>query len=1156
MRTKHILTALALPALFAACTADEFETVNQNTGLQEERAKVAENFTLLTSGIQTRYAVEGGAGISFNFEKGDQIGAAIIDQYDPTAEKPEDFTVIYSLAGNNPFEFQGNDEWKSNTQLGIGHYLFVYPYNVSDNNRAAVAYELPVIQELGEGAEGLNAAIEKGNKAVAAAVLHEGEESVDISLKNLFTYPKLTINFDNGEDVTTVSQIVLKADNEKSTFTVKGGFDHKVVSALFNLDEEKGDATFDGRDFYKQDETTKKYSIDWNLVNTEDFLLQEGSAGAGYNPFKEGRTSDYIIVKFPEGTKVKPAANTDNKYVEARIMMPSIEEFKDNDDEHNYTLYVYTDNGVYSTAFEPSSFSFSDRTDKDKIAAALARSASNGLTLRALNTTDNKKGDAGTIVTTLADWNDLVDRFGDTEQNQKIIIVGDDFAFDGAENIEWPETCTFTITTDVKVEGDVEMKNVNVDGTINVEKGATLTVNNTLSAEKKVTFGEDENAETVNVNTVIKNEGTVVIAAEYDKAAFDKDKKTKDAYVGVSAVENKGTLTVNKEAKAKFKLTNIRGAVVDNNGEVTVENDETYNDAKDENEAGNNGTINNYGALRTGNFTNVAPEIENEGKENEVIKNMPVINNAKGARMVAEGNFTNNATLVNEGTLACLNTTTGTITNARTLDSKKGAVTYITDNNGKVIVYEAKPLTVTINGTKGIVEYETSAKSEDFKESLVNQVIASGDLTIDGTIDMLIFKGDATLTLAKASATSKTGGVINGLTIEEGNVVLASNVTVSTLIIKEEGSLNVPSNITMTYNGEDATNFNNEGLILVGGTFSATNVDVTEGGDVQNNGGTIDWADTPAEEAEKNHTAAMKKMVQAQILYSNRTDWASVYTAITNGSWSGGNTGTAVDKTWEDLLADAVKYYNAWKGTAYSDDQYLTNVYRAATGGAKAIAEAYEKASKENVKAAFNKVYPDNTWITKAGNGDSDYGTFIRNSDEETVTAQDIKTESNGVLANFFAQNAVKINKNEVDVSTNTDAVEKAVENQSIWLTMQSLGENGKNVELAYIPEYSYICVYEGADEYDVIAGLKKLAADLRSSTGTKLDKVLDSYTSLKAVREAISQIKDAVDGNLDGLTSYDKQLATRSDLDDYSNTVWNWKFTDGQISTLNDKVK
>lgn len=1170
MRTKHILTALALPALFAACTADEFETVNQNAGLQEERAKVAENFTLLTSGIQTRYAVEGGAGISFNFEKGDQIGAAIIDQYDPYAEKPEDFEVIYSLAGNNPFEFQGNDEWKSNTQLGIGHYLFVYPYNVSDNNRAAVAYELPVIQELGEGAEGLNAAIEKGNKAVAAAVLHEGEESVDISLKNLFTYPKLTINFDNGEDVTTVSQIVLKANKTEDAFIVKGGFNHKVLSAMFNPDEEAtgGDATLNGvnedkeddeKFYYKKDGATKP-SMDWDKVGTYDFLIDDEDNNAEpYNPFDEGRTSDYIIVKFPEGTAVKPAANTDNKYVEARIMMPSIADLTKL--ENKYTLYVYTDNGVYHVDFDKEAFSFSDRTDRDKIKAALARSASNGLTLKAL-TSENKGEDAGTIVTTLADWNDLVDRFGDTKQNQKIIIVGDDFAFDGAKDIEWPETCTFTIDTDVTVKGNVEMKNVNVNGTINVEKGATLTVNNTLSAEEEVEFGEG--AETVEVETKIVNEGTVVIAAEYDKAAFDADKKTKNAYTGISSIENKGDLVVNKEAKAEFALTNVQKAVVTNNGEVKLSNDTQYDDVKDKNEQGNNGTINNNGTLRTGNFTNVKPEIEDEGTEDEVIKNMPVINNAKGARMVAEGNFTNNATLVNEGTLACLNTTTGTITNGRTLDSKKGAVTYITNNNGKVVVYEAKPLTVTINGVKdgqstgaGIVEYETSAKSEDFKESLVNYVIASGDLTIaDGTISMLTFKGDAALTLAKPAGTSTKEGKINGLTIEEGNVVLASDVTVGTLEIAEKGSLNVPGNITMTYTG-DAENYNNEGLILVGGTFSATNVDAAEGGAVQNNGGEISWAKTDAEEAKEKHDAAMRRMVQAQIL-ANTVGWTGengVYYKIGNGDWNGtSETHETIGKTWKELLDDAVKLYNAWKGASLDADTYLAEVYRAESDGAKAIAEVYEEASKKSVKAAFNDVYPDNTWITKAGNGYAEYGTFVRSSDEETVEAKDIVTDKGTSVAAKFAENAKKIEKEEVDVSTNDNAIEKAVENQSIWLTMQSLGENGENVELSYIPEYSYICVYEGADEYDVVAGLKKLAADLENPSG--LDKVTNNYTTLKAIREAVSQIKDAVDGNLEDLTSYEKQLATRSGLDKYNDTVWNWKFTDGQISTLNEKVK
>ena len=81
MRTKHILTAMVLPALFAACTADDFETVNV---AGDSQRPMLSGVTLTTvDGADTRYAVEeGAAGLKFNYENGDQIGAAIIDQLD------------------------------------------------------------------------------------------------------------------------------------------------------------------------------------------------------------------------------------------------------------------------------------------------------------------------------------------------------------------------------------------------------------------------------------------------------------------------------------------------------------------------------------------------------------------------------------------------------------------------------------------------------------------------------------------------------------------------------------------------------------------------------------------------------------------------------------------------------------------------------------------------------------------------------------------------------------------------------------------------------------------------------------------------------------------------------------------------------------------
>lgn len=1155
MRTKHILTALALPALFAACTADEFETANQNAGLQEERAKVAENFTLLTSGIQTRYAVEGGAGISFNFEKGDQIGAAIIDQYNPDADKPEDFEVIYSLAGNNPFEFQGNDEWKSNTQLGIGHYLFVYPYNVSDNNRAAVAYELPVIQELGEGAEGLNAAIEKGNKAVAAAVLHEGEESVDISLKNLFTYPKLTINFDNGENVTTVSQIVLKANNPKDAFIVKGGFNHKVLAAMFDPNEDN-ESLLKSDYYYTKKGATEK-SMDWDKVGTYDFLIDESGDGSAYIPFKEGRTSDYIIVKFPEGTKVQPATNTNNKYVEARIMMPSIADLTGLDEE--YTLYVYTNNGVYSVYFNEDAFSFSDKTDTEKIETALARNASNGLTLKALTAAD-KKGDAGTIVTTLADWNDLVARFGNTKQDQTVIVVGDDFAFD--ETAKWPKTCTFTINADVTVKGEVAIENVTVNGAINVEKGATLTVTNTLS--------DREAADTK--KTEIINEGTVIIAAEYDFATFDKDQKTKVAYDGVNYIENKGTVEVAEKANAKFALNNFNEAVVENNGTMEVSDGDQVTEAG-KTYQGNHGIINNNGLMRTAGFTNAKVELS---KDETKIVNIPEINNAKGARILSvDGELTNYASLVNEGELTCRNQG-GTIVNADDnvsikideseseasiypiLDSKDGATTYITTNeeNATVLVYDDDPALLTIGTQSGDVKYEAAADEKiNTKDSQVNVIVANGDLTIENGSELktLVVATGTTLTWgsAKATATSPAPKMKN-LVVEKGVLTLASPdnaVTVAeSLTIAEGAQMTVPEGVAFTLTG---TGYENDGRILVGGAFTATQVaEDKDNVESYGNASEIKWAATDADKAEEAYNAALTEMVQAWMLDATRSSWALV-NGIAGGGWTTAEsaTGLASGKTWKALATDAMNAYTEWQKAlgVYVETtlkSYIENEFakEAAEGGKVAdIIADYKTYGDNNRVDAFKALYAKTSWLDDSGE------VFVRES--EGAKVGEIENSSDDKLVSKLAEkmNAVTVDDVDYDAVNADDADLKKVHDKAIVLSLKEVkAENITTYD--WVPEYSYVRMYEGAEEYNVMYALKY------SDFSTNWFNVVDLST-IANVKAAISAVYDNYHDNPNLGIQETKKIEASGLLNYVDAVLDDWKFNDKQISYMNTNI-
>lgn len=1123
MRTRHILTALALPALFAACTADEFETVgHQDNGLQE-RPKLSENFTLMTSGIQTRYAVEGSAGISFNFEKGDRIGAAIIDQYVPDKE-PEDFDVIYSLAGNNPFDYQGNDQWTSNTQLGIGHYLFVYPYNPADNTRGAVSYELPVVQEMytnENGEQVLNAAVEAGNKAVAAAVLHEGETVADISLKNLFTYPKLTINFDNGEKVTTVSQIVLKAGETKK-FLVKGGFNHKVVAEMFNPGEKAGDI-LDNAYYDKWNNSPVAY-VDWDKVGTKDFLIDEDNydySNAG--EFTKIETSDYIIVKFPNNTKVKLNSITNNKYVEARIMMPSIENFTE--DQH-IELYVYTDNGIYHMPFyakyengSPAtdcSFTFGAKTTKDDVEPALKRNTSNGLQTRALNATD-RTTDVDNIVTTIEDWNNLVDLYGDSKNAQNIAIVGENFAFD--ETAKWPTECVFTINTDVDVDGEVEIENVAVNATINVKEGATLTVNNTLTATK------------------IVNEGTVDIVAKRVNNA---------TYTGVEDIENKSKLNVAENADATFGLTNQKGATVTNEGTMVVSGE-------------NDGTITNNSLMTTGEFENKVPEFKNG-----VIVNLPTITNAKDARILAEGKLMNKGSIVNEGTLTCRNTTNGEITNIYMLDSKKGAITYITNNadnttEGSVVVYEANPTDVTIanrEDAEGFVMYTAVNSEEDFTNSLVNYVTATKSLSINGALEKgLAFEGTTgTLKLEEADKSgTPAAGSIASLAVTSGTLTIGSDVVVEALKVEKGAQLTIPAKQTLTLNADD---LENEGRILVGGTFNAEQVLSNKGGLVENNGGEINWAPTTDEQNKAAYETALKAMVDKWMLDNSRNTWEAVEGIKSNGNWT-------VDG-WSILAETAMEAYNTWAGKNYTTINDFQNkiLFKDAKTHEMidAIISGYKTNSEADVKAAFNAEYPDNTWITAAGNGTMDYGVFLKLT-EDTKLA-DIKTDKNSVMIEYFATNAVKIQLSEVNVSTDDDANVKNVENKAVWLTLQSLGDEVEgvkyaNVKDAYIPDYSYVCLYEGAGEYDIMKDVRKLYTQLSSAQWLTSQGITDDdLKKIEGVKKFVSAVKDAKEDKIDGVSSYDKQLITDSGLADKFNTVWAWKYTDKQIEYLYNKVK
>lgn len=917
MRTKHILTAMVLPALFAACTADDFETVNIAGG--DSQRPMLSGVTLTTvDGTDTRYAVEEGtAGLKFNYENGDRIGAAIIDQFDSNNPKdPSKWDIIASQGGVcNPFTYDATaGTWTTINSIGVGHYIFVYPYNSTNIQRYAVNYELPVIQKLYTDEEGdvdLNAAIENGNMAIYSTLLEEEDLNVQAYMRNMFAYPTFRINIDNGEKVSTVSQVVLEyTGNSKKGFVVKSGLAHEKVYNLFT-DKDK---TF-------LDDKTE--TTDWSKVQTSDLIL--GEDDKAYVTDGEIGYSKYIIAKLPKDTEFQRDGNTENKYVDVRFMIPG-EDIKAYDGTNGQlNLYIYTDNGILKLEDVEANIDWKKTTDKETQARIFTRNSSYTLTLKKDNVED---GEDNYIVTTVDDWNNLVSEYGSSKNfvstPLNVQIIGDDFAF--GSDTEMPEVAIFKVTTPASVKSDVTMSNVIVaKETLTVEKGATLTTGEGFEAYR------------------VDNNGTMVITP-----AYENDKVV--VYEGAQRIANYGTLKIEKETKAAFKLYNEEEGVVENEGEISI--DEI---AKNK---GNHGVINNNGTINTtDDFTNAAREYADDYEEGDEAVNTPTINN-NGKILAKGGTFTNNALIVNKGTITCKNEA-GKIVNGEDgegnpaiIDATEAVLTYITGNaNGKIIVASADTEDLTIgNGEEGIIELTTDKASESFKESLVNSVIVAGDFTVtDGDINALTLTDDAKVTLGKDAKANAIGELV----VEAGTTTLASTLEVNTVTVAKNAQITVPEDVTLTVNGSA---IDNKGIILVGGVFKAEKIEAEDGGQVEDNGnGEITWAKGELADA---YQTALNAAVK---------DWAE---NAANGNWT-------VNNIAYDLL-------NGKKGTgddAVTAVEVFAKYHELTTNTAQtALKTAFEAYKKDNSSAKVTDGY---TAAVTALMADKEVTEFLKTAKDE-----------------------------------------------------------------------------------------------------------------------------------------------------------------------------
>lgn len=246
MKTKHLLIALALPSLFAACTAEEFENGNDTVALKN-RTPLGDITLDFGGNADTRLGLGDNSFYAFNWVDGDDLGASLIDTRNGTdisgadADHITGYNLTTTPQTNYRYEYNAG-KWTSNAAMVEGNYVFYMPY-VENTNREATMAVLPITQTLEkrtiDGKDAyttynnvLSQAKANGNiMAVAYKFLtaqgenNDGNKSINIAFKQLYATPMFTIsNYAQDKDGKLTDLTIKKIElslKSNAKFTVK-----------------------------------------------------------------------------------------------------------------------------------------------------------------------------------------------------------------------------------------------------------------------------------------------------------------------------------------------------------------------------------------------------------------------------------------------------------------------------------------------------------------------------------------------------------------------------------------------------------------------------------------------------------------------------------------------------------------------------------------------------------------------------------------------------------------------------------------------------------------------------------------------------------------------------------------------------------------------
>ena len=241
MRTKHLLYTMALASVFAACTQDEFETVNGADALTGRKSIGQVTFTEAPS---TRWAVESWDKIAP--EADDAFSLMLVDNprtgLDGMHLYPIDNYELIEKAQTNYIFKKGANGWSNEAELVEGNYLYVAPAQEGKLDRNTVEINLPTEQNLSLGADGkidplsaIKDFVAKGYPFyIGHRFLSEGGSVSLPNMQSIFAYPEITITQTDAyrDEVAVVKKVIIKQEAADDAFVINAPLHPKKAATL------------------------------------------------------------------------------------------------------------------------------------------------------------------------------------------------------------------------------------------------------------------------------------------------------------------------------------------------------------------------------------------------------------------------------------------------------------------------------------------------------------------------------------------------------------------------------------------------------------------------------------------------------------------------------------------------------------------------------------------------------------------------------------------------------------------------------------------------------------------------------------------------------------------------------------------------------------